>query len=234
VTEASRPLGVTDVGYRAGERPGNYGMKLPPTLLQPDEVIRLMDACGQTQGGLRNRALIAVLYRSGALISEVLSLRKDELDREAMALTFPGGRLAARTIGMDPMAFRVLDDWLAIRAEFPGDTVFCSYSKPNPGRPLWPAYVNEMLRDLRPRAGLEDKRVHAGAFRLSLAAELLVEGWPLPYIQAQLGIVTLYAMDHFLKTLKIRPPEDAEVRAVIHTRGWDLPVDGLGRSQRER
>jgi site-specific recombinase XerD len=190
-----------------------------------------MNACGLTRRGIRNRALIAVLYRSGALIGEVLSLRLNDLDRKEMTLTVGGGRQATRTIGMDPMAFEVLDDWLAIRAEFPGDHVFCSYSKPTPGRPLWAAYVTEMLGDLRPRAALEDKRVHAGAFRHSLAAELLIEGWPLPYIQAQLGIVTLYAMERFLKTLKIRPPEDDEVRAVIYTRSWDLPLEELGKKE---
>ena len=110
---------------------------------------------------------------------------------------------------MDPMAFELLDEWLEIRAELPGDRVFCSFSQPNPGRPLWAAYVTKCSARCARRPGLMDKRVHAGAFRHSLAAELLVEGWPLPYIQAQLGIVTLYAMERFLKALNIRPPNES-------------------------
>lgn len=53
-------------------------------------------------------------------------------------------------------------------------------------------------------------------------AELMVEGWPLSFIQAQLGIKTLYAMDRFLKHLDIGPPDPEDVVTIIQTRSWDI------------
>ena len=67
------------------------------------------------------------------------------------------------------------------------------------------AYFRELTRDIREAAGHSGKRVHPQAFRHSLAAELLLEGCPLPYIQAQLGIVSLYAMERFLNTSTSAP-----------------------------
>jgi site-specific recombinase XerD len=209
-------------GYGAGRRPGNYGQKYPPTLLQPSEVTKLMDVA---RGGLRAyriRALIAVLYRSGCLLNEALNLRLQDVDAASRTLRFVGGRQMSRTVGMDERAFEVLDEWLTARSEIPGDLVFCTYTGRAPGAPIHPNAIRETLRELAEKADLSAMRIHPGAFRHSLAADLLVEGWPLPYIQAQLGIVTLYAMERFLKNLEIRPPSEPEVIAVIHTRSWDL------------
>jgi site-specific recombinase XerD len=206
----------------AGRRPPNFGRKLPPTLLQPEEVVRLLDACGGGQRGPRNRALITVLYRAGPLIGEALALKLDHVDLDRETLAIKGGRQAERVISMDPKAWGILGAWLALRREMPGDHVFCTFSRPNPGGPLASAYFREFTREIRDAAGLSGKRVHPQAFRHSLAAELLLEGWPLPYIQAQLGIVSLYAMERFLEHLNIRPPPADEVRAVIQTRSWDV------------
>jgi hypothetical protein len=78
------------------------------------------------------------------------------------------------------------------------------------------------VRHLAEAAGVAGTRVLPQAFRFSLAAELIIEGWPLSFIQAQLGIKTLYAMDRFLKNLDIGPPQPEDVVRVIHTRAWDI------------
>ncbi len=49
--------------------------RLPPEVLTDAEVCALMRACGRyAPTGLRNRALIALLYRAGLRINEALSL----------------------------------------------------------------------------------------------------------------------------------------------------------------
>jgi len=60
---------------------------LPPEVLTAAEVAALLDACrGDRWLDLRNRALIALLYRAGLRISEALALLPKEVDRES-ALT---------------------------------------------------------------------------------------------------------------------------------------------------
>ena len=54
--------------------------RLPPEVLTDDEVCALMRACGRHAPiGLRNRALIALLYRTGLRINEALSLYPKDL-----------------------------------------------------------------------------------------------------------------------------------------------------------
>ncbi|MCH7839991.1 MAG: hypothetical protein IID38_07125, partial [Planctomycetes bacterium] len=49
--------------------------RLPPEVLSDAEVCALMRACGRyAPTGLRNRALIALLYRAGLRINEALTL----------------------------------------------------------------------------------------------------------------------------------------------------------------
>jgi site-specific recombinase XerD len=213
---------ITRKGYRAGERPPNYGRTFPPTLLQPEEVVRLMHTCDPDKRGLRLRAVIAVLYRAGPLISEALALRLGDVDLEQRTLRFASHRQADRTVGMDGTAFAVMEEWLTFRESLPGDLVFCTINRPEPGGPVHSAYFRTAFGDLAKAAGLAGTRVHPQAFRHSLAAELIIEGWPLSFIQAQLGIKTLYAMDRFLKNLDIGPPQPEDVRRVIRTRAWDI------------
>ena len=55
--------------------PANKGKKLPPEPLSADEVKGLIRACSKrAASGVRNRALIAVLYRAGLRIGEALAL----------------------------------------------------------------------------------------------------------------------------------------------------------------
>lgn len=73
--------------------------RFPPEVLTDTEVRALINACPATSAtGLRNKALLAILYRSGLRISEALDLYpKDvELERGAIrGLLGTGARLAS-------------------------------------------------------------------------------------------------------------------------------------------
>jgi site-specific recombinase XerD len=54
---------------------------------------RVMDACRSTSAtGLRNRALLAVLYRTGLRISEALDLYSKDVDLERGAICVLHGK----------------------------------------------------------------------------------------------------------------------------------------------
>ena len=161
--------------------------RLPPEPLTPEEVQMLLDACpDDSPAGLRNRALIAVLYRAGLRITEALSLRPIDViaDRGAIrVLNGKGG--TSRTVGMDRTGFAILEEWLDARADlgFPRDTqFFCLID----GRPMASCYVRVLFPRLGRQAGIL-RRVHAHELRHTHAPELRSEGVDIGVISKQLG-----------------------------------------------
>jgi site-specific recombinase XerD len=70
-------------GPHTGRRPANAGKTFPVEVLTAQEVNALMRACSaRTSSGLRNRALIAVLYRSGLRLAEALALEPKDVERK--------------------------------------------------------------------------------------------------------------------------------------------------------
>jgi site-specific recombinase XerD len=180
-----------------------------------------MDCCKGGSAGTRNRALIAVLYRTGVKISEAVHLKLDDLDltptRETIRVTH-GRLLVDRTLALDAFTVAEIERWLAIRRSFPGTLLFCSAEGETRGGPMTVPGFRGSLEMLAGKAGLLGVRVHPEAFRYTLAAELMVEQWPLPYIMTQLGIGTLQAFDNLLKHLGVSPPPDVEVMEIMRAR----------------
>src|SRR5680860_236149 len=109
--------------------------------------------------GLRNRALVAVMYRSGLRPGEALALRPGDVDLEAGTVLVPprkGGQ--PRLTGVDEATRQMIRVWLARRAERgigPDRPLFCTLA----GEPLKAAYVRELLPRRAKRAEIR-KRVH--------------------------------------------------------------------------
>src|SRR6266566_5287412 len=109
---------ATVPGHRAGVRPSNAGIKLPAEVYTKDEVQRLLKVPSPTAPtGIRNRALLILMYRAGLRVSEALALEVRDVDAQACSLRVRHGKGdRARTIGMDPSAFSVLQRWLDVRS----------------------------------------------------------------------------------------------------------------------
>ena len=82
-------------------RNGQSHRRFPPEILTDVEVCRLLEVCNQrTPTGIRNRALIAILYRGGLRINEALDLFPKDIDLEAgpiRVLNGKGGCAARRS-----------------------------------------------------------------------------------------------------------------------------------------
>ncbi len=175
------------------------GRKLPAEVYTRDELNALLRACS-TRGrtGIRNRALIATLWRSGLRIREALGLRPKDLSREEGTLRVLQGKGGkSRTVAMDDTAFGLVADWMALRAGIAGvagtHPVFCTLQ----GRPLQSSYVRQVLPRLARKAGIH-KRVHAHGLRHTCSVELAREGVPIPLIQAQLGHASVATTSRYL------------------------------------
>lgn len=182
---------VTEKGYHLGREPANKGKTYPPEILTPDEVRSLIHAAsGRAPTGIRNRALIATLYRGGLRISEALDLFPKDVDLDSGTVTILHGKGDhRRTVGLDPGTVSMVARWVDVRAGLGVNgrrKLFCTLA----GDRLKASYVRGLLPRLATRAGIE-KRVHAHGLRHTLAYELMQEGVPVPIIQRQLGHASL-------------------------------------------
>ena len=101
----------------ARKPPTNRGRKFPPEPLTSTEARALVQVCSRRAAtGIRNAALIALLYRGGLRISEALSLTTKDIDFEAGSVRVLFGKgLKARTIGVDAGALSLIQRWLRLR-----------------------------------------------------------------------------------------------------------------------
>ena len=191
----------------------------PPEVLTEAEVIALIRACStRAPTGVRNRALIAVLWRCGLRISEALGLELRDVDLAAGTVRVRHGKGdRSRTVGLDEQTTALLARWIDRRRRLsdrgPGARapIFCTLH----GGRIDSSYIRRLLPRLAQRAGVE-KRVHAHGLRHTHAAELAREGTPINIIRDDLGHTSLAVTDRYLR--------DVAPQAVIDTlraRRWD-------------
>src|SRR5450631_2379935 len=171
----------------------------PPEVLSEFEAIALIRACStRAPTGIRNRALIAVLWRSGLRISEALALELRDVDLQAGTLRVRHGKGdKSRTVGVDEQTAAMLARWLDRRQRLgPGARapVFCTLA----GGRVDPSYVRHLLPRLARKAGI-GRRVHAHGLRHTYASELARERTPINVIRDALGHSTLAVTDRYLR-----------------------------------
>lgn len=177
------------------------GRELPPEVYTRDEMSRVLRSCGRGRTGVRNRALIVVLWRAGLRVSEALALRPQDLSPAEGTVRVRKGKTGPRTVGMDAQAFAALEGWQRLRMSIKGarkvrPPLFCTLTL----RPVETKYVRAMLGRLAKRARL-GKRLHAHGFRHTLAVEMAAEGQPPHVIQHQLGHKSLKTTTVYLAHL---------------------------------
>ncbi len=211
-----------------GQEPPNKGKRYPAEPLTREEVHRLLAACPRGPAGMRNRALLVVLYRTGLRISEALSLYPKDVDFAGGSITvLEGKRRKRRTVGIDPQAAGMVEAWIAKRAKLGLNgrhPLFCTITRDNGprGRALGTAYCRDMVKRLGERAGIE-KRVHPHGLRHTHAFELANEGHPMHLIQAQLGHEDLSVTGRYLA--HIAP---SALIAAMQSRTWVSDHDHPG------
>jgi integrase len=187
----------------------------PPEVLSEPEAIALIRACSsRAPTGVRNRALIAVLWRSGLRISEALALELRDVDLEAGTLRVRHGKGdKSRTVGVDEQTAALLARWLDRRRRLgPGARapVFCTLA----GGRVDPSYVRHLLPRLARKAGI-NRRVHAHGLRHTYASELARERTPINVIRDALGHSTLAVTDRYLRDVA-----PMHVIDTIRARAW--------------
>jgi site-specific recombinase XerD len=189
--------------------------RFPPEVLTDAEVRALMAACSSASAtGIRNRALIALLYRSGLRLSEALDLYPKDVDFDRGAIRVLNGKGGkSRVSGIDPGALAILKRWMEVRTRCGHDgtrPLFCTSS----GERVTNAYIRRLLPVLGRRAGIA-KRVHAHGLRHTHAAQLREEGMDIGVISKQLGHSSISTTAHYLDHIAPRA-----ILQAIRDRHW--------------
>lgn len=182
-----------------GQEPANKGRKFPAEPLTPEEMELLLNKCSmRAPTGIRNKALITFLYRSGLRVSEILGLRISDVNTARRSIKLLDTKSGTdQTRHYHAKADDALARWLDTRKAL-GITrgpLFCTLD----GGPVSAEYVRGMLNRLAGKAGLE-KRVHPHGMRHTFAVELEAAGMPVTTISKLLGhssvAVTARYLDH--------------------------------------
>ena len=177
---------LSDRGEIAGNVAGGLrapkaGRKLPQTL-DADEMTRLVEVPTDRPLGLRDRAMLELLYSSGLRLSELCDLRWDQLDLAEGLVRVLGKGNKTRVVPVGRMALEALQNWQKESSPDSDAPVF-------PGRggaPIGPRAVQLRLRQLAQQQGLW-KRVYPHLLRHSFASHLLESSGDLRGVQELLG-----------------------------------------------
>jgi integrase/recombinase XerD len=159
-----------------------------PETLDTSAITRLLESVNEVDAfGLRDRAMLELLYASGLRISELCNIRLENLDLTDGMIRVTGKGNKTRLVPVGSEARTALGRYLEIQrpkliSRRSGAEIFLSVR----GRKLTPQRVWQLIKRYAARAGLE-ANVYPHLLRHSFATHLLVGGADLRVIQEMLG-----------------------------------------------
>jgi len=148
------------------------------------EISALMDTCGQTQAGVRDAAVLALLYGCGLRRAELVRLDMADYDPDAGTLLVQGKRNKQRQLPVVNGAARALADWLTVRGREAGP-LFTGTGHNNTGGRLTTQAIYDMLQRRAKAASISSLSPHD--FRRTFVGELLDRGADIATVQKLAG-----------------------------------------------
>lgn len=162
------------------------------TFLHYDEVARLLETIPiDSEDGLRDRAIIELLFSSGLRVSELVNLNRDHVNTKRREFMVRGKGQKDRPVFIGEAAASRVEDYLAARLDnLP--PLFLSYSRNNTAstsgdyRRLSARSIQRIINKYAKLAGIT-KHVSPHTMRHSFATDLLMNGADLRSVQVMLG-----------------------------------------------
>ena len=169
------------------------GIKAPklekklPTYLTNEEIAKLFNIRLTKPVDYRNKAILEVMYATGARISEVINLELNQIDFEECIIRVVGKGKKERIIPLDDVAIEALDNYINNYRPFLIKNETCNYVFLNKnGVKISRQMIFKMLKNLANKAGIT-KEISPHTLRHSFASNLLNNGADLRVIQELLG-----------------------------------------------
>jgi integrase/recombinase XerD len=192
------------------------GFHLPDTLSEAEVEKLLAVELSATPLGLRDRAILEVLYASGLRASEIVGLRIEGFERDELLLRILGKGDKERVVPVGDKAVEALDQWLRKgRPELVGPKTGGEIFLGIHGRRLTTARLWQIVQATAKLAGVK-KKIWPHLLRHSFATHLLGRGADLRAIQEMLGHASLGTTQIYTHV------DQARLRAVhrrFHPRG---------------
>ncbi len=163
------------------------------TFLQYDEVVRMINQIPtDTEAGLRDRAIVELLFSSGLRVSELVNLNRDHINLSRREFMVRGKGQKDRPVFISKSAAEHVSSYLDVRTDsLPA--LFLSYSRRNAAPNLSGDYrrlsarsIQRMISQYARLAGIT-KHVSPHTMRHSFATDLLMNGADLRSVQSLLG-----------------------------------------------
>ena len=169
------------------------GIKAPklekklPTYLTKEEIAKLFNIRLTKPVDYRNKAILEVMYATGARISEVINLELNQIDFEECIIRVVGKGKKERIIPLDDVAIEALDNYINNYRPFLIKNETCNYVFLNKnGEKISRQMIFKILKNLANKAGIT-KEISPHTLRHSFASNLLNNGADLRVIQELLG-----------------------------------------------
>ncbi len=177
-------------GYYIGNIPDIETPKKPkhlPNCLSEEEIDKLLEAPDLTSpSGIRDRAMLETMYSSGLRVSELLNLKRGQVNLNKCIITVFGKGAKERKVPIAEYAVEYIKKYInevRNKSEFKkSDYLFLNKS----GNPLSRVYFFKKVREYAELAGIE-MTISPHTLRHSFATHLLNHGAQLRMVQGMLG-----------------------------------------------
>ena len=194
------------------------------TFLHFDEIERLLAEIPlDTESGLRDRAIIEILFSGGLRVSELCSLNRDSINLERREFMVRGKGKKDRPIFIDKSTAECIEDYLNMRTDtLPALFLNNSANQQIPStsgdfRRLTPRSIERIVQKYTRLAGIT-KHVTPHTMRHSFATDLLMNGADIRSVQSLLGHANISTTQIYTH---ITDPHLKEVHEKFHSESED-------------
>ncbi len=180
--------GTLNTNPADGLRAPRQDKKLPH-FLSIDALKKLLDAPSTEATGLRDRAILEILYSAGLRVSELTGLNLADIDQDAGVATIRGKGKKERLAFFGQASLKALKIWLTARQELLADKIARNTEAVflnKHGTRLTSRSVGRLVEKYLAQAGL-DPRTSPHTLRHSFATHLLDRGADIRSVQELLG-----------------------------------------------
>ena len=155
-----------------------------PKFLTEDEINRLFAAPNvATEEGIRDRAMLEIMYAAGLRVSELVALKHDDVDLLAGLVVCHGKGSKERRVPLGKSAIHWLQQYAAVKAGYGKPSL--PYVFLHRGRPFTRQLAWSIIKQHAEKAGIKSVSPHT--LRHSFATHLLQRGADSRSVQALLG-----------------------------------------------